>query len=116
MSEFKQAIVIRNDLKMGKGKIAAQASHASIGAYVKCLEKHKDWAEDWFDMQKKVVLKVDSVTEIVTLFESIKKELPCVLIKDAGRTQIEPGSITALGIGPAPEEKIDKYTHSLKLL
>ena len=48
--------------------------------------------------------------------KKLKKILPCALIKDAGRTQIEPGTITALGIGPALESDIDKYTKDLKLL
>jgi len=116
MTEYKQAIVVRNDLKMGKGKIAAQASHGSITAFLKTQIKHKDWTEEWLPHQKKVVLKVESLDELLKLYETLKKELPAELIKDAGHTQVEPGTITVMGVGPCPEAKIDKYLGHLKLL
>ena len=114
--ELKQILVIRNDLKMGKGKIAAQASHASISAFLKIMKKETAWCNGWLDHQKKIVLKVESLEEMLKLFETVKKEFPAALIKDAGHTQVEPGTITALGIGPVPENKIDKYIKHLKLL
>jgi len=116
MSEYKQVIIVRTDLGMKKGKIASQVAHASVSAYVKTLQEHKEWADEWFLMQKKIVLKVNNELELLKIFMEAKKELPCVLIKDAGRTQILPGTITALAIGPAPEEKINKFTKNLKLL
>src|SRR3989338_3015694 len=104
MAEFKQAIVVRTDLGMGKGKIAAQSAHASLSALEKTQQKNPQWAEEWKSQgQQKVVLKVNSEKELLELFEEAKKELPCALIKDAGHTQVESGSITCLGIGPAPE-------------
>jgi len=114
--EYKQAIIIRTDLGMKKGKIASQASHASVSAFVDCLKKNPKACDEWLPFQKKVVLKVDNEKELVMLFESLRKLLPCALIKDAGRTQIEPGSITATGIGPAKESEINKFTKDLKLL
>jgi peptidyl-tRNA hydrolase, PTH2 family len=116
MTEYKQAIVMRIDLGMSKGKIAAQASHASLSAFLKAWREDKDLCEEWLPHQKKIVLKVESMQALVQLFELVKKEIPAALIKDAGHTQVEPGSITALGIGPAEEAKIDKYTKDLKLL
>ncbi len=113
----KQVIVIRNDLKLGKGKIAAQAAHASIEAYKKAKTKDEEIVREWEETGcKKIVVCAESEKEIVELFEKIKKELPAALIKDAGYTQIEPGTITALGIGPWKEKKIDEYTGMLKLL
>ena len=113
--ELKQVIIIRSDLKMGKGKIASQASHASISAFIKAQEKFKDWTTEWLPFQKKIVLKADLDT-MLKIFTEAKQLLPCVLIKDAGRTQIAPGSITAIGIGPAPEDLINRFTKDLKLL
>ena len=110
---YKQAIIIRNDLKMGKGKIAAQASHASISAFLKA--KTQD-AKEWLPHQKKIVLKVETEKELVELFEQLKQILPCALIRDAGHTQIAPNTLTALGVGPAKEEEIDKFINHLKLL
>ncbi len=114
--EYKQAIIIRNDLGMKKGKIASQASHASISAFLKAQQMNSNVCDEWLLGQKKIVLKVNSEKELLIIFEKLKKLLPCALIKDAGRTQIDPGTITALGIGPALESEIDKYTKDLKLL
>jgi PTH2 family peptidyl-tRNA hydrolase len=112
---MKQAILIRTDLKMDKGKIASQCSHASVGAYLKAREHDKKkWKKEGM---KKIVLKVSSEKELKDFYKLAKKEkLPCDLIRDAGLTQIEPGTITALGIGPADDKKIDKITSKLKLL
>ncbi|NIO44624.1 MAG: peptidyl-tRNA hydrolase [Candidatus Aenigmarchaeota archaeon] len=112
---MKQAILIRTDLKMGKGKIAAQCAHASIGAYLKTKKYSKDrWKREGM---KKVVLKISGEKEIKKFYKLAKKrKLPCSLIRDAGLTQIEGGTITALGIGPGNDKKIDKLTGKLKLL
>jgi len=115
--ELKQVIVVRTDLKMGKGKIAAQCAHASLSALEKTRQENPAWAEEWMEQgQKKVVLKVSDKKELLELFEQIKKNLPAALIKDAGLTQIKNGDITCIGIGPAPEAEIDKFTSKLKLL
>ncbi len=115
--EFKQAIVIRTDLKMGKGKTAVQSSHASIEAMEKTKIKRPDWVKEWKQTgMQKIVLKVNSEKELLELFELTKKEIPSALIRDAGRTQIPSGTKTCIGVGPAPEELINKYTKKLKLL
>jgi PTH2 family peptidyl-tRNA hydrolase len=61
-------------------------------------------------------LKVSSEAELLALYENMKREIPCALIRDAGHTQVEPGTITCFGAGPAEEAKIDKYAKDLKLL
>ncbi|AEF96269.1 aminoacyl-tRNA hydrolase [Methanotorris igneus] len=115
---YKQAIVIRNDLKMGKGKIAAQACHAAIEAFLDAEKICPNVVKEWLrEGQKKVVLKVNSEKELFDIYLTAKSlGLPCSLIKDAGRTQLEPGTTTAVGIGPEKEEKIDKVVGHLKLL
>ena len=112
---MKQAIVVRTDLKMGKGKIAAQACHACLESY-KRADKRK--IREWEVLgQKKVVLKVSSEEELMELYYLIKQsDLPCSLITDAGHTQIEPSTKTCLCVGPGPDEEIDKLTGHLKLL
>ncbi|MEM0360144.1 MAG: peptidyl-tRNA hydrolase Pth2 [Candidatus Diapherotrites archaeon] len=115
MNGIKQAIIVRKDLKMGAGKIAAQAAHASLAALEKT--KNTEIVEKWkAEGMPKIVLKVASEKELLELFMKAKKELPCALIKDAGRTQVEPGTATCIAIGPAEESKINKYTGKLKLL
>jgi len=112
---MKQAIVVRSDLKMGKGKIAAQASHASIAAFLKATEIKR---ELWLGMgMAKVVLKVSSEEELNKIYAAAKRaKLPAELIADRGLTQLEPGTATAVGIGPADDADIDKITGKLKLL
>lgn len=115
---YKQTIIIRNDLKMGKGKIAAQSSHASLDAYEKVKRKHPDIAESWkMQGMKKIVLKVQSEKELMEYFELGERAgIPCALIRDAGHTQISPGTITCFAAGPWEEDELDRVFGKLKLL
>ena len=120
MSEFKykQAIIIRTDLKMSKGKIAAQAGHAAVSAAEEARKKHPEWWESWLEEgQCKVALRVESEQELLRLQKEAKvSSLPSALVTDRGLTEIPPGTITCLGIGPAPSSLIDKITGELPLL
>lgn len=113
--ELKQAIVIRTDLEMGKGKLCAQAAHASISAYKKCPPRIRD---EWeHSGMKKIVLKVGSESELFQYFEECRRAgIPCALINDAGLTQIPSGSPTSFGAGPADAEALDRILGRLKLL
>jgi len=118
MGTIKQVIVVRKDLGMGTGKIAAQVGHACVLGAEHVRKSRPEWFEEWeFSGQEKVVLKVSSLSEL----EQVKKHgislgLPWSEVTDAGHTQIEPGTITCISLGPAPEETIDKVTKDLKLL
>jgi len=120
VSEFhyKQVIVFRTDLKMSRGKIAAQAGHAAVSAAEEARRSHKDWFEAWLEEgQCKVVVKVKNEEELLELKKRAKElGLPHALIVDRGLTEVPPGTITCLGIGPAPAEKLDKLTGKLPLL
>jgi PTH2 family peptidyl-tRNA hydrolase len=118
MAGYKQAIVLRADLGMGKGKLVAQGCHASIDAFEKACGQKPEWVDAWKQGGcKKVAVKVKSEQELLEIFTAAKKaKLPCSLITDAGHTQIEPGSKTAVAIGPGPEKEIDAITDKLKLL
>ncbi|HYR03974.1 MAG TPA: peptidyl-tRNA hydrolase Pth2 [Nitrososphaerales archaeon] len=119
MTEIKQVIVVRSDLKMGKGKVAAQVAHAALDAAEAARRKHPGWYESWREQgQAKVVLKTDGGEAAL---EELQKQartmgLPVSLIQDRGLTQLEPGTTTCLGIGPGPSDEIDKVTGNLKLL
>ncbi|MBD3155246.1 MAG: peptidyl-tRNA hydrolase [Candidatus Aenigmarchaeota archaeon] len=112
---LKQVIIIRKDLEMTSGKKCVQACHACIGSYEKTPEAIlKSWRGEG---QKKVTLEVGSREELIRLKNKAKKsEIPYFLVKDAGLTELEPGTVTALGIGPDKEEKIDKITGNVPLL
>jgi len=112
---YKQCLLIRNDVKMSCGKRCAQVAHASIGAFESADKTlRKAWQSEG---QKKVVLKANDER---TLFEikviAERAGISTSLIQDAGMTEIPPGTITALGLGPAKSEDLDKITGSLSLL
>tara|TARA_Y100000310_G_C20426123_1_gene689156 strand:- start:353 stop:691 length:339 start_codon:yes stop_codon:yes gene_type:complete len=112
---MKQVILVRQDLKLPKGKCSAQCSHASVEAVLKSDSKMvKEWRDEGM---AKIVLKVKDEKELVKYFQLAKDEgLVASLITDAGRTVIAPGTKTCVGIGPDEEEKIDKVTSELSLL
>lgn len=114
---MKQVILVRTDVPMGKGKICAQVAHASLEAYKKALRERPEWVKEWeAGGSKKIVLKVKDEREMLDLYERASKEVPAVLIRDAGYTQVPPGTLTAAGFGPAPEGLLDRYFSGLKLL
>jgi len=116
--EYKQVLVFRSDLQMSKGKIAAQAGHAAVSAAQDAYVHHKKWWEAWlYEGQKKVAVKVPSEKEMSELERGADElGLPHALIIDRGLTEIPEGSVTCLGIGPAPAGMIDRLTGKLKLL
>uniref|UniRef100_A0A452R180 Peptidyl-tRNA hydrolase 2, mitochondrial n=1 Tax=Ursus americanus TaxID=9643 RepID=A0A452R180_URSAM len=115
--EYKMILVVRNDLKMGKGKVAAQCSHAAVSAYKQIQRRNPELLKQWeYCGQPKVVVKAPDEETLVELLTHAKMlGLTVSLIQDAGRTQIAPGSRTVLGIGPGPADLIDKVTGHLKL-
>jgi PTH2 family peptidyl-tRNA hydrolase len=115
---LKQAIVVRQDIRMGKGKMAAQAAHASLSAAEEAMKRHEGWYDGWKEEgQKKIVLKVWTEDELLRLYKAAKSAgLPAALIEDRGLTQLNPGTVTCIGIGPGPDGEIDALTGKLKLL
>jgi len=112
---IKQVIVVRDDLKLSRGKLAVQVAHASIIGYEKA---DKSMVEAWKMMgQKKIVLKVRNLDELMKVKEKAEKlGLKTGIVVDAGLTEIPPNTITAVVIGPDYSEKIDKVTGNLPLL
>ena len=111
---MKQAIVARADIGMGEGKLAAQVAHASLSAYQDAGERaRKKWQGEG---QKKVVLRGDSESQLFTLADKADTEgLPYAIVRDAGHTQLEPGTVTALAVGPARDDSVDRVTGDLSL-
>ena len=112
---WKQCLVIRTDLRMSCGKMCAQAAHAALLAYEKAdAVSRRKWLGEG---QKKVVLKAAGERDLFEL-KSIAEAagIATALVQDAGMTEIPPGTVTALGLGPAKAEDMDRITGSLTLL
>ncbi|KXJ96671.1 peptidyl-tRNA hydrolase PTH2-domain-containing protein [Microdochium bolleyi] len=124
--ECKLVLVVRTDLGMTKGKIAAQCSHATLACYKtlsRAQAKNPSSAEAkilqrWERLgQAKIAVQVKSEEEMLELMGKARSlGITAEVIQDAGRTQIDPGSLTVLGVGPAPKSQVDLVTSSLKLL
>lgn len=140
--ETKQVIIIRKDLNMRKGKMAAQAAHASMKVLLDLMTEYKDYKyrgkkqeiydkglklsltnkpeiEDWLNGSfTKVCVSVNSEEELIDIYQqALNKKLPCSIITDAGLTEFNGvPTLTAVAIGPHISEEINKITGHLKLL
>jgi len=106
---------MREDIKLSRGKLAAQCAHAAVSALERADERAiAAWKRTG---QKKVVLSVKSLQTLISLKQQADQAgLPNALISDAGLTELPPGTVTCVGIGPADEQSIDKITGSLSLV
>jgi len=116
----KMVIVVRSDLPMGRGKTAAQCAHAALECCRQTFnnEKRQLMFKSWLQNgQPKIVVKIPNEEELLTLANKAQRAgLITAIIKDAGLTQIKPGTITVVGIGPGSNEVIDSLTSRLRLL
>jgi PTH2 family peptidyl-tRNA hydrolase len=112
--ELKMVICVRTDIEMSKGKVAAQVGHAVLGAYrvAQRLALPREWSRAWlFRAQAKITLKADSEPTLDAIAAAATTAgIPWCIIEDAGRTEVEPGTRTVIGVGPAPKSLIDAIT------
>jgi len=114
--QTKLVLIVRADLGMGRGKIAAQAAHAAVAAALASIGMPalKAWLRDG---QPKVVLRAGSEEELHAIAnQAAEAGLPVQVIHDAGRTQVAEGTPTCCAIGPATDAAIDSITGQLSLL
>jgi len=116
--EYKLVVAVRSDLELSKGKLAVQVAHASVMAALEAKAKHRKWFSEWFaEGQKKVVVRGGTLADIRGLQAKARSiRLPTALVEDAGLTELPPGTVTCLGIGPGPNAIIDSVTGHLKLM
>src|SRR5690348_16181120 len=116
--EYKQALVVRSDLKIGRGKIAVQCSHAAVSAAEDARIRFPNWWKPWLEEgQRKIALKVPDLETLLRLESTTRRNrLPVCLVLDRGLTQLPPDTATCVGIGPAPSNLVDNLTGNLSLL
>ena len=116
MTEPQMVIVIRRDLKLPKGKIAVQAAHAAASLVLKT--KGTALFTEWIHLgQKKIALWAQDEAHLLAIKRDAQdRNLPTVLIKDAGRTVVAAGTTTCIGIGPADAEDLETITGELPLI
>ncbi len=114
-TDYKQVILVREDLKLPKGKMAAQVAHASVEAV---LKSDKDEVKRWrSEGMKKIVLKVADEKEMLRYNQQAKDAgLVTAVITDAGHTIVEPGTRTCCAIGPDKADAIDIITGKLSTM
>jgi PTH2 family peptidyl-tRNA hydrolase len=115
--EYKLVIVVRDDLRISSGKMAAQVAHAAVSCALSAKAKKTAWFSAWYrEGQRKVVVRAKDLEHLKFLAEKAAKAgLPISMITDAGLTELPPNTTTCLGIGPAPQDKVDPITGSLPL-
>jgi PTH2 family peptidyl-tRNA hydrolase len=110
-------LVVRSDLCMQKGKIAAQCCHAAVEVVEDLIKRNDDMYKIWKQSgAKKVTVKISGQEELLDIYRQARfKKLPSEYIRDAGFTQVEAGSVTVCAI-LGPVEIIDSITGKLSLL
>lgn len=116
--ELKMVIVVRKDIKLSPGKLAAQVAHAAVNCALVSKKRKPINFERWYgEGQKKVVVKVQDLAELYKVKQAAEDlGLVTSLITDAGMTELPPNTTTCLGIGPAPNAELDRVTGHLGLM
>ncbi|MBA2681870.1 MAG: peptidyl-tRNA hydrolase [Ktedonobacteraceae bacterium] len=112
---MKQVIIVNDALELPPGKLAVQVAHAAVASFLTASpETQQKWIEEGMP---KIVLRVSSEETLREFFEAVQQaHLPTSLIRDAGKTIVPAGTITCLGIGPAPDASVNALTGNLALL
>jgi len=112
---MKQVLLVNSSLALPPGKMAAQVAHASVAAFLVSSNESK---QKWLDVgMPKIVLDGKDEARIRDLLRRANEAgVPAYLIRDAGKTVVAEGTVTCLGIGPAPVAEINALTGALTLL
>ena len=110
------AFLCRADLQLSSGKLAVQCAHAAVGSLQLAKKTHSRMVQRWTESSsRKVCLSVEDEKELEYYLERVQEaSLPFALIKDAGLTEVAPGTVTVLGVGPGPRHTMDSLFSNLR--
>ena len=101
-------------IRLPPGKLAAQVAHAAVACFRAAQtagERQRIlstwWEGDGSSCQAKVVLKLEDAAALLAFAEA--KGIPCAAIRDAGRTVVEAGTLTAVAIGPVLRSELGPW-------
>ena len=114
--ERKLVIAVRGNLKLSRGKLAAQVAHAAVSCALRAQKHDRREFRAWFDERKVTVRVPDEAALHVLQADARAAGLTTALVRDAGRTELAAGTVTCLGLGPAGEAELDPLTGELSLL
>ena len=113
--EVKMVLVVNTELGMGRGKVAAQCGHAAVACFKEALAEQPQLVAAWERVgQTKVVVRGGGEESLLGTSKAGRQAGQ--VVRDAGRSQVEAGSLTVVGIGPASNKLVDKVAGKLKLL
>ena len=110
------AFLCRVDLQLSAGKLAVHCAHAAIGSLKQAKKTHSRMVQRWQETSsRKICLSVDDEEDLMYFLGLVKEaSLPYSLVQDAGLTEVAPGTVTVLGVGPAPRHTMDYLFSELK--
>lgn len=114
----KMYILINEDIKISKGKLAGQVGHAVSSYIFRITEKmrlgdeteYKEFSDYMNTIQKKILLKCPE--EKLTELENVDG---CYAIRDKGLTHLKPNTLTCVNIGLYSEDTVPEWIKELKL-
>ncbi len=116
--QLTMAIITRADLKLSKGKLAAQAAHAAVDAALTSSKVAAKQLADWrANGARKIVVVARNLKHLKRIYGEARADgLVAEMISDAGHTEIPAGTVTVVAIGPAERDEVDAIIGSLPLL
>lgn len=116
--QYKMVLVVRGELRLTPGKAAVQVAHAAVLLVEVAGKRHRADLDAWrSEGQRKIAVVAPTLAEMEEIDRRAHRAgIPSAFVEDAGLTEVPAGTRTVLGIGPAPEEQIDRLTGNLPLL
>ena len=119
--EMSAYIIVNDTLKMSKGKIASQSAHGILSMHRFLICNNINHLK-WLSNGEKIVVVKSSQEQIEQLLIEYNEKIPnsntlnLFSVFDAGRTEVESGSLTVIVSTPISDDKKPEWLKELKLL